>query len=88
MPDIRKQKKRRKTKFNKITFKLSAKQKKSLDNYCKARRTTPTRLIKKSISRFINGFDMNVPQDYFITEKQLDLFIDHRIEEGEIKKAK
>jgi len=66
--------KRKKTKYVKITLKLSTRQKKSLMNYCQARQTTPNKLIKKSIRRYINGFDKNVPEEYFVTENQLDLF--------------
>ena len=67
-------KKRKKIRYSKITIKLSAKQKRSLINYCKARKTTPNKLIKKSIGRFINGFDKQVPEEYFNHHKQLDLF--------------
>ncbi len=71
-----KKKRRKKIKYKKLVFKLSAKQKKSLENYCKARKTTPTKLIKKSINRYINGFDKSVPDEYFKSERQLDLFGD------------
>ena len=74
MPGKRRKKPRKRTKYSKVTFKLTARQKKSLTNYCKARQTTPNKLIKKSIRRFINGFDKSVPTEYFITENQLDLF--------------
>ncbi len=76
MPGKRRKKPRRRTKYSKVTFKLTARQKKSLMNYCKARQTTPNKLIKKSIRRFITGFDQHVPIEYFITENQLDLFED------------
>ena len=71
----RKRKKRRKkVRYSKLTFNLSIKQKKSLENYCRARQTTPTKLIKKSIKRYINGFDKTVPDEYYVTENQLKLF--------------
>ena len=74
MPVSYRKKRKRKVKFRTITLKLSDKQKKSLVNYCRARRTTPNKLIKKSISRFTNGFDKKVPKEFYSTEKQLDLF--------------
>jgi hypothetical protein len=74
MPGKHRKKTRKRTKYSKLIIKLTARQKKSLLNYCKARQTTPNKLIKKSIRRFINGFDRTVPAEYFITEKQLDLF--------------
>ncbi len=76
MPGKRHKKPRKRTKYSKVTFKLTARQKKSLMNYCKARKTTPNKLIKKSIRRFITGFDQHVPIEYFTTENQLDLFED------------
>lgn len=70
----KRKKSRKKVRYRKITFKLTTKQKKSLENYCNARKTTPTKLIKKSIKRYINGFDKSVPGELYVTENQLDLF--------------
>lgn len=53
---------------------LSHKQMKSLRNYCKARKTTPTKLIKKSIRHFTENFSSEVPEKYYQTHNQLDLF--------------
>lgn len=64
----------KKRKYKKIEFKLSARQYQSLNNYCKARKTTPTKLIKKNIKRFISNFDKGVPDEFHITENQLELF--------------
>jgi hypothetical protein len=74
MPGKPRKKKRKRTRYTKVTIKLTARQKKSLFNYCNARQTTPNKLIKKSIRRFINGFDKEIPDEYFVTENQLDLF--------------
>lgn len=76
MPGKQRKKVRKRTRYSKVTFKLTSRQKKSLLNYCKARQTTPNKLIKKSIRRFITGFDQHVPIEYFITENQLDMFED------------
>jgi hypothetical protein len=70
----RQRKKRKKIRYSTITLKLTVRQKKSLNNYCNARKTTPNKLIKKSIQRYINGFDRSVPEEYFVHEKQLELF--------------
>lgn len=69
-----KKKIRKITKFRKVEFKLSENQFRSLMNYCKARKTTPIKLIKKSIDRFISGYELHVPPQYYVSEKQLDLF--------------
>ena len=65
---------RKKPKFKTVSFKLSAKQMKSLKNYCRARKTTPTKLIKKSIRYYIENFSEEVPQKYYATANQLDIF--------------
>ena len=69
-----KKRKRRNYKYHAITFKLSAGQYRSLRNYCKARRTTPIKLIKRNIERFITAYEYEVPHDLFLTENQLNLF--------------
>jgi len=47
---------------------------KSLENYCNARKTTPTKLIKKKIRDYIEIFAKEVPEKYHVTHNQLDLF--------------
>ena len=61
-------------KYHAITFKLSQGQYKSLKNYCKARKTTPIKVIKKNIERFISHYEYGVPQEMYLCENQLDLF--------------
>lgn len=83
MPEKRrKRNKRRKTRYAKVTFKLTARQKQSLYNYCEARQTTPTKLIKKSIRKYIENFDRHVPEEYYVTENQLDLFTGEKTNNG------
>ena len=65
---------KKKRQYRKVTFKLTARQKRSLDNYCAARKTTPTKLIKKSIRYYIENFAKDVPDEYYVTERQLDIF--------------
>ncbi|MBO7082468.1 MAG: hypothetical protein J6W30_01330 [Bacteroidales bacterium] len=60
--------------YHAVTFKLSQGQYRSLRNYCKARRTTPIKLIKRSISRFISNYEYEVPPELYVTENQLELF--------------
>lgn len=70
----KKKKNRRKYKFHAVTFKLTSGQYKSLKNYCKARKTTPIKLVKRSIERFISHYEYEVPAELYLTENQLDLF--------------
>jgi hypothetical protein len=70
-------KKRKKIRYSELRIKLSAKQKKSLVNYCYARKTTPNKLIKKMIRPYISNYAVNVPEEFYITENQLDLFGDN-----------
>ena len=74
MAQHNKKRKRRSYKYHAITFKLSAGQYRSLRNYCKARKTTPIKLIKRNIERFITAYEYDVPQEMYLTENQLDLF--------------
>ena len=60
--------------YHAVTFKLSNGQYRSLKNYCKARKTTPIKLIKRSISRFISTYEYEVPPELYVTENQLLLF--------------
>lgn len=76
MENNKKRKKRRNYQYRAITFKLSTGQYRSLRNYCKARKTTPIKLIKRNIARFITAYEYEVPQELFITENQLQLFED------------
>ena len=62
--------------YHAITFKLSQGQYKSLKNYCKARRTTPIKLIKRNIERFISHYEYGVPEELTVLENQLNLFED------------
>lgn len=76
MTSLRNKKKsrRRSYKYHSVTFKLTSGQFKSLKNYCKARKTTPIKLIKKSIERFISHYEYEVPAELYLTENQLELF--------------
>ncbi len=75
MPVLKPRKKRRKkVRFTEVSLKLTKNQQRSLDNYCKARRTTPNKLIKKMIRRFLTNYAKEVPEESFVTANQLDLF--------------
>ncbi len=47
---------------------------KSLENYCKARKTTPIKLIKMRIGEYIENFSKEVPLKYYSTTNQLTMF--------------
>lgn len=67
-------KRRKKVRYSTLKIKLSSRQKRSLLNYCQARKTTPNKLIKKMIRPYLNNFAKEVPEAYYVTENQLDLF--------------
>lgn len=69
-------KRRKNRKYRAITFKLSPGQYRSLINYCKARHTTPIKLIKRNIERFITAYEYEVPAELYVTENQLNLWED------------
>ena len=64
----------KKKSFQTVKFKLSRKQMKSLKNYCKARKTTPTKLIKKNIRYYTENFSESMPKKFYATSNQLDMF--------------
>ncbi len=80
MPAKNKAKKRRKTKFKAITFKLSERQTASLMRYCKACHTTPIKVIKRNLERYLGAheYTMNV-QESLVSERQLELFNDEAV---------
>ncbi len=67
-------KRRKKRKFKSVEFKLSARQMKSLKNYCAARKTTPTKLIKMRIRDYTENFSKEVDKKYYATSNQLTMF--------------
>lgn len=69
-------KKRKKVRYSEVRIRLSFKQKRSLINYCNARKTTPNKLIKKMIRPYISNYAVDVPEEYYATENQLELFND------------
>ncbi len=78
-------KKRKKVRYSEVRIRLSYRQKRSLINYCHARKTTPNKLIKKMIRKYISNFAEDVPEEYYATENQLDLFGDGFEDEFEDK---
>ena len=65
---------KRKKVYKTVKFKLSKKQFTSLQNYCEARKTTPNKLIKKSIRYYTENFSDVVPPRFYATANQLDMF--------------
>ena len=66
--------KRKATRFKTIKLKVSAKQKRSLENFCKSRRTTPNKIIKKAIRPLLENYLDAVPPNNNEKVKQLVLF--------------
>lgn len=69
----KRKRKRKPVKYKAITFKLSARQKKSLEIHCRMRQTTPIKLIKKSIDQYLTLTGDEKPISY-VTMNQLSLF--------------
>lgn len=75
MPRKKAKKARKPLKFKTITIKVTARQKKSLMNYSKSRRTTPIKLIKKAIKPLLENYaDMNLVAGKKEKLNQLQLF--------------
>lgn len=71
---MKKKNKRKKVKYKIVKIKVSARQKKSLDNFCKSRKTTTNKLIKKSIRHFLENYADTIPPDKSVSVNQLKLF--------------
>jgi hypothetical protein len=71
---MRKKKKRKAIKYKTIKIKVSSKQKKSLENFCKVRHTTPNKIIKKAIRPLLENYVNAIPPKNSEKVKQLALF--------------
>jgi hypothetical protein len=71
---MKKKNKRKKVKYKIVKIKVSQRQKKSLDNFCKSHKTTANKLIKKSIRHFLENYTHTVPPDNNVSVNQLKLF--------------
>jgi len=71
-----KKKKRKNTRYKTIKLKVSARQKKSLENFCKARKTTPNKIIKKSIRPLLENYCNLIPVNKTEKIRQLQLFVE------------
>ncbi len=69
-----KKKTRKVVKYRMIKLKLTVRQKKSLENYCKSRGTTPLKIIKKSIRPLLENYASVVLPNKPVSLKQLELF--------------
>lgn len=56
MPRKKAKKSRKPLKFKTITIKVTARQKKSLINFCKSRRSTPNKMLKKAIRPWLQNY--------------------------------
>ncbi len=75
MPEKKNKKARKPVKFKTITIKVTARQKKSLLNFSKSRRTTPNKLIKKAIRPLLQNYaDMELNSHLPAKVNQLELF--------------
>ncbi|MDP4280730.1 MAG: hypothetical protein Q8867_01135 [Bacteroidota bacterium] len=69
-----KSKKRKPVRYKTVQLKLTAGQKKSLENYCRMRGTTPVKVIKKSIRPLMENYKDAKPAFPVVKAKQLQLF--------------
>ena len=63
-----------KKRYKKIVFKLSEKQVKVINSFCKSKRISPNKFFKMATKEYIvHNYDFNT-NDYHISENQLALF--------------
>ena len=69
-----KKKTRKPVRYRTLKLKLTTRQKRSLENFCRSRGTTPTKIIKKSIRPLLDNYAASVPCLPQVSANQLDLF--------------
>lgn len=65
--------KKRKVRYKKYVFKLSFKQKELIDKFCQIHKTTPNKLIRRSVKEFL-ARNVTPEDEYYISENQLSIF--------------
>ncbi len=76
---VKRKKKRKPVKFKPVVFKLTLRQKRSLEIHCKERNLTMIKLIKKSINDFLS-LQLHEHVEYQVSPNQLDLFENQTVE--------
>jgi hypothetical protein len=75
MPQRKTKKARKPVKFKTITIKVTARQKKSLMNFSKSRRSTPNKVIKKAIRPLLQNYaGLELGNNIPLKVNQLELF--------------
>jgi hypothetical protein len=69
-----KKKARKPVRYRTIRLKVTSRQKRSLENFCKSRGTTPNKIIKKSIRPLLENYASAVPVHQQVSVNQLKLF--------------
>jgi hypothetical protein len=67
-------KKRKKIRYRKLVFKVSAQQKKQMDRYCKLKHITSVRMIRKALNEFLERHADEIPEEIIVSKNQLKLF--------------
>ena len=65
---------RKPIRYKSITFKVTSRQKKSFDNFCKSRKSTPIKVIKRFIQPLLDNYAHSTPLNSFVNVNQLELF--------------
>jgi hypothetical protein len=71
---MNKKKKKKAVKFKKVTITISSRQKKSLMNFCKSRKSTPNKIIKKAIKPLLENYTNPEVHHTSLKPSQLQLF--------------
>ena len=69
-----KKKKKKQVRYKQVTITISARQKKSLMNFCKSRKSTPNKVIKKAIRPLLENYHDLEVNHTSVKVNQLKLF--------------
>lgn len=69
-----KKKKKKAVKYKQVTITISSRQKKSLMNFCKSRKSTPNKVIKNAIRPLLENYHALEVNHSSVKPNQLELF--------------
>ena len=71
---MKKKKNRKPVRYKIIRFKLTARQKRSIENYCRLRGSTPNKIIKKQLRPLLENYENVEFRSSYVKAPQLRLF--------------
>lgn len=65
---------RKKVRYYKVSFKLTERQKKKINRYCRLHKMTSVKMIKQAINEYLLRHAADIPEEEHVLPNQLALF--------------